>query len=102
MLVLANADLTQTSNNGIGPMFLAIKGGKFDVLQYLLDKNLPVYYPDITRTDLSPIFYAIKTGSIKAIELMCDKNINLDGYKNSVGFTPLTFAVSLNQDEIGK
>ena len=61
-LVEAGAEVNQTAPNGIGPLYLAIKGNHLDVVKYLMSKNAQLHFVDPVKADFSPIFYAIKTG----------------------------------------
>ena len=69
-------------------------------MQYLIDKGVKLHSGDPVKADFSPIFYAIKSNNLKAVEMICDYGLQLDLCVNSSGYTPLTFAIALNADEI--
>lgn len=62
---------------------------------------MPLYYADPAKVDSSPIFFVIKQGNLIIAELILDKGgQSLTYIRNSLGFTPVTYASSLNQHDI--
>eukprot|EP00347_Sterkiella_histriomuscorum_P000748 403374657 len=100
ILTLAGADIQITSKNGISPLYLAIKANQVQCAQYLIEKKVQLYYNDPVKSDSSPIFFAIKCGNLKMVELICDSGIDLTMCQSSMGYSPITYASSLNQHEI--
>jgi uncharacterized protein len=75
-----------TNHQGIGPLYLAIKGEQVDSINYLLSKNVAIFNLGEGRIDNSPIFFAIRQENLKAIELICDRNLKvLNDRKDSQG-----------------
>lgn len=60
LLVDADSDINHTSKNGIGALYLAIKGNHYDAAKYLLEKGANIYLNDPVKADFSPIFFAIR------------------------------------------
>jgi ankyrin repeat protein len=60
LLVEAGSEINHTSKNGIGALYLAIKGNHYDCSKYLLDKGAHIYLNDPVKADFSPIFFAIR------------------------------------------
>ena len=56
MLYKAGADINQTSKHGAGPLYLAIKQNKIDVIKYLVERNAFVHLYDPSQSDYSPLY----------------------------------------------
>ena len=39
MLIKNNANINKTTKDGIGPLFIAIKNGKFKIAKFLVEKG---------------------------------------------------------------
>jgi hypothetical protein len=59
-LVTAGADPHFLNKQGIGALYLALKGDKFDSVKYLLNKKVKIYNDDSNQLDNSPVFMAVK------------------------------------------
>jgi ankyrin repeat protein len=60
-----------------------------------------LFYEDPVKVDSSPIFFAIKQGNLKIAEMILDHGgPSLFNARNSLGYTPMTYASSLNQHDI--
>jgi ankyrin repeat protein len=59
-ILSSKSDLNFTNLQGIGPMYLAIKGNKPDAIRYLIGKKVRIHYDKQEQNDNSPIFYAIR------------------------------------------
>lgn len=77
LLIEGGADINMTSTLGIGPLFLAIKASKLEIVEYLLNNGAQVYYEDRIKRDYSPMFYAIREKNLPIIELFCDFGADL-------------------------
>lgn len=73
-LVDSGCDLNLVSSQGIGPMYLAIKGEKIDSISYLLRKKVPILNLNARgeKLDNSPLFFSIKQLNIKVLMTLCE------------------------------
>jgi ankyrin repeat protein len=58
--VEAGANVNITTINGIGPLYLAVKGSSIECASYLLSQGAEIYYNDIRKVDNSPVIFATK------------------------------------------
>jgi len=101
MLLDAGADPFHATERGIGALYLAIKGKARVLVQYLVNLNVPIYYPDELKKDNSAIFYAVRSNNLEAIEIMADKGIDqLNFMINSQGHNPLTYAAATKNFDV--
>ena len=87
------ANVDQTSPAGIGPLYLAIKAQQTEAVSFLLEAGARPFYSDPIKVDYSPVFLAVKMSQVSVIEGMCDTGAQMDEYKDSQGYTPLTLAL---------
>lgn len=73
---------------------------RIDCIKHLVERNAFVHLYDPAQSEYSPLFQCIKLGNFPALEILCDSGVNLDNMRDSLGFSPLTFAVKLNLDHI--
>lgn len=84
-------------------MYLALKANKIESIQFLLARQLPVWYkgaqPD--KLDNSPIFQAIKLKNMAAIEIFCDRNTEEMNYAvDSHGNNVIMYAAEIGNFEV--
>lgn len=60
LLYKAGADINLTNMNGVSPLYLAIKGRRFDCAKFLIEHKAIVHYSDKDHSKFSPLFFAIK------------------------------------------
>ena len=94
------ADIEQTSPAGIGPLYLATKASQYECARYLLDQGAASYLAEPIKVDYSPVFVAVTQCQVSVLEMMCDRGDELDDYKDSQGYTPLTLAVKLGVHDV--
>lgn len=54
------SDMMFTNVQGIGPLYLAIKGNKPDSIRFLLGRHVPIHHERPEKNENSPLFYAIR------------------------------------------
>ena len=72
-LINAGADPHFLNKQGIGCLYLALKGDKLESTQFLINKRVSVYNKEPGQVDNSPVLMAVKSSRTKALELMCDR-----------------------------
>lgn len=84
MLCEGGADILQTTEAGIGPLYLAIKAKSYDCARYLVEQGASIYLSDQIKRDFSPVFAAITTAQVPILELLCDRvKDQMDQFKDS-------------------
>ena len=96
-LVDGGCDIKHTNNQGIGPMFMAIKSNQIDSIRFLLGKQLPVWLKGQAHSrDNSPVFYAIRQRNMAALELFADRNTEeMNHAVDSHGSNVIMYAASV-------
>ena len=100
-LINAGADPQFLNKQGIGALYLALKGDKFDSTKFLVNKRVPIYNDDPSCVDNSPVFMAVKQNRTKALELFCDR-IEAETFTKMVdsrGHNPIVLASWLGNFE---
>ena len=100
LLYRAGADLNLTSKTGAGPLYLAIKQDRIEVVKYLIERNAFVHLYDPSQSEYSPLYQSIRLGNFQALECICDTGIDLDQIRDNQGYSPLTFACLCKMDNI--
>ena len=101
-LINAGADPHFLNKQGIGCLYLALKGDKLESTQFLINKRVSVYNTEPGQMDNSPVLMAVKSSRTKALELMCDR-INSETFSQMVdsrGHSPLVLASWLGNFEV--
>jgi ankyrin repeat protein len=63
LLYRAGADINLTSKHGAGPLYLAIKQERMDVVKYLIERNAFVHLYDPSQSEYSPFYQCIRLGN---------------------------------------
>ena len=71
-LLAERTNLQFVNTQGIGPMYLAVKGNKPDSIRFLLGRRVPIFNTQPEKTDNSPIFFSIRQNNLNALEIFCD------------------------------
>ena len=96
MLIDGGADPKFTNRQGIGALYLAIKGKSLSIIQSLVNMHVPIYNNEPHKLDNSPVFFAVKAGNIDAMEVFVDiGGDQMNHYVNSTGLNPLMYAASI-------
>ena len=84
LLVDAGADPHYTSKQGIGALYLAVKGKATSIIDYLIRHKVPCYNQETEKRDNSPIFFAVKMNNLEALEAFIDVGPDeMNSYVNS-------------------
>jgi len=60
MLYKAGADINLNNKNGVSPLYLAIKGKRYECVKFLVEHKAIVHFNDKEHSKFSPLFFAIK------------------------------------------
>ena len=100
MLIDAGADPAHSNSQGIGALYLAIKGKSTNIIEALIRLKVPIFNNEAQKADNSPIFYAIKAKYMEALEIFADLGTQqMNFYINSTGHNALTYAASIGNFE---
>ena len=94
-LIKNNSIINKPSKIGITPLIAAIKAGKIEVIQYLIEKGADVNQASM---GLTPLASGIYKNDIRSVKLLL--NSGADPNKKSHDHSPLTFAILNNNKQI--
>ena len=100
-MLAERSNLQFVNSQGIGPMYLAVKGNKTDSIRFLLSRRVPIFNNQPDKTDNSPIFFAIRQSNLNALEIFCDaEQNNLENFRDSKGYSLIMHACTHARFEV--
>lgn len=95
------SDLMFTNLQGLGPLYLAIKGKQIDSIRFLLGRHVAIHSERPEKVENSPLFYAIRQNNQQALEFFCDRNTEQLNYtSDSRGNNTIMYAASYDNFDV--
>jgi len=99
LLVEAGADVNGFNEQGVGPLYLAIRSQKRECIDFLIEAGARAYVEGWELIDNSPMFYAIRQNDVATIDNLAKHGADCENILSSAQLPPLNYAASCNSPE---